>query len=118
MQLSYDPDQDEPVAFDFIANSMVSEASNLPENVSNLQASGVDTQGEWGAAPENGIEVPDGAKFTGFYKNFQHISYYYNRSIFDGRKRLNVPRKSRSKHRNSSAANSEGNEKTRNQIHR
>ena len=46
LQVSYDLYRYKSITFDFIANSMSAEAVNLLENVPNLQASGVDNQGE------------------------------------------------------------------------
>ena len=64
------------------------------------------------------IKEPDGAVFTVLYKIFQQISDYNNKSIFDEIDELNIPRKSRSNCRNSSANNSGGEEKTLYQMHR
>ena len=64
------------------------------------------------------IKKPDGAVFTVLYKIFQQISDYNNKSIFDEIDELNIPRKSRSNCRNSSANNSGGEEKTLYQMHR
>ena len=53
---------------------MASEAVNILENVPNRQVSGVDTQGRRGSEPEHGINGPDEAIFTGFYKKIQQLS--------------------------------------------
>ena len=118
LHVSYDQDQEKYVTFDFIANIMAAEAPNLPENVPNCQASGLESQDGRGSAPECGIKLPDGETFTIFYKNLQNISDDDKQAIFYERKRLNILRKSLSKHRNASTINSEEKEKTIDQTHR
>ena len=62
---------------------MESEAANLPENFPNFQEIGMDTQGERWSAPERRIKGPGGSICTGFYKNFQQLSYDYKKAVFD-----------------------------------
>ena len=105
-QVSYYLDQYKAVMFDFIANSMTVEASNLSENFPSCQASGLETQGKRGSAPDCGIMVLCGSIFTGFYKNFQHLSGDDIQAIFYERKRFKSPRKSCSERINAGATNS------------
>ena len=86
---------------------MESEAANLPENLPNIQESGLDTQGGWGSAPECGIKGPYGTIFTRFYKKFKQLYDDENQDILDERKHLNIPNKSHSKRRNTRTTNSE-----------
>ena len=86
---------------------MEAEASNLLENVPNIQASGVDTQGGRGSALDRVINGPYGAVFTGLYKKFHQLYYDDKQNIFYERKLLNTPTKIRSKRRNTSATKSE-----------
>ena len=72
---------------------MEAEADNLTENISNCQASGVDTQGGRGSAPHLVIKWPDEAIFTGFYKNFQQLPNDNKYAIFDERKISKIQRK-------------------------
>ena len=97
---------------------MVDEADNLPGNLPNNQASRVNTQGGWGSTLDREIKGPDRSIFTGFYKKFQQISYYYKQAVFDERKCLNIPRKILHKSRNAGATTSEVKEKNIDQMHR
>ena len=77
----------------------------------------MEPQGRRGSALDCGIKEPYGAVFTVFYNNFQRISEYDEQAIFDEIKCLNIPSNSISKQRNVIAANSEGKDKTLDQIH-
>jgi hypothetical protein len=91
LQIAYDLDQTGEVTFDFIANSLVVEASKSPDSSASRNTSGVDTQGSGtNSAPESGVKGPDGVIFTGYYSNFAQLSDADKQTIFDERKRLGV----------------------------
>jgi hypothetical protein len=104
LQVSYDLNHEE-VSYDFIANSLAAEAAKSPDT-SNRNAGAVNTRGGDSGAPEKGIKGPDGAIFTGYYKNFGRLSDSDKQAIYDERKRLNLPttKMPAKKHRTSSIA--------------
>jgi hypothetical protein len=88
LQISYNLATDDTVGYDFIANSLSAEVANLQDFTPQRQASGVESNN--GQAPTHGIRGADGNIFTGFYKDFQALSYQDRQAIFDERSRLNI----------------------------
>ena len=91
----------------FITNSMSVESDNLSEHFTNLQSSGLEKQNGWGSAPGISMKGQDGAIFTEFYNEFQHLPNDKNHDIFDKRKQLKTPSKIISNRINESAYNSD-----------
>ena len=73
LQVSYNLDQTSDVTFDFIANSLAAEVASLPEYAQTRQASKIDSSRRTGDAPTQGIKLSNGAKITGYYKNFHSM---------------------------------------------
>ena len=87
LKVSYDMYQANTVTYDFISNSLESEAASLGDH--NLRGvTDVKTCGE--KAPESGIKGAGGAIFAGLYPNWYKLSDGEKLSVFDKRDRLNI----------------------------
>ena len=86
------------VTYDFIANSLSAEAARSPDYVPNRQASGVESHGGGGSAPESGVKGHDGAIYIGYYENWNAISKEDKVLVYEERERLGqAPKKKKSK---------------------
>ena len=87
LQVYYDLDQANTVAYDFISNSLAAEAASLVDHHPQRVAD-VNTRGK--KAPEIGVKGAGGAIFIGFYPNWSKLLDREKQYIFDERERLNI----------------------------
>ena len=80
IQVYYDLDQANTVAYDFISNSLAAEAASLVDHHPQRVAD-VNTRGK--KAPEIGVKGAGGAIFIGFYPNWSKLLDREKQSIFD-----------------------------------
>jgi hypothetical protein len=94
------------VAYDFIANSLAAEATSSID-VPNRNASGLDSQGGKGSAPESEVKGPDGNIFTGYFPNWKSFSDGNKQMAYNERKRLGVTTQKKKTRRKTSSVKSE-----------
>jgi hypothetical protein len=93
------------VTYDFIANSLAAEATSSID-IPNRNASGLDSQGGKGSAPESGVKGPDGNIFTGYFPNWKSFSDGDKQIVYDERKRLGVTTQKKKTRRKTSSVKS------------
>jgi hypothetical protein len=95
------------VTYDFIANSLAAEAtSSIVFDIPNRNASGLDSQGGKGSAPESGVKGPNGNIFTGYFPNWKSFSDGDKQIAYDERKRLGVTTQKKKTRRKTSSVKS------------